>query len=242
MVPEFKIIGKDKFLKSDFEYKIFANLPENQVDGFNAKLIISHGNREFNATEIANTDTFKIDDKKLTLSKILTVNQLSENAKIVSNLIRLLNNAGIPKQKLEQVFCIDKDIDNEWLKDKLEILLTFTSNTLENSEQLAFVLLYHQFIENIDLSKIKIHCAGGTDYSLNYIYYSQNIPFIDKDAILNEQYFDINKLFDLSSHRQFYDVDNITRILFQPYFDNEETKFVCEYLKTDLSDDERAIR
>lgn len=238
-VSEFNILVKEKYLKTDFEYKLLANLPDDQIDGFNTKLLISIDDRVFSATEVANTDTFKIEGKKLTLSKILTENQLSENAKVVSNLIRLLNNAGIPKQKLEQIFCIEKEIDDDWLKDKLETLLAITNNTLENSEQLGFALLYHQFIESIDLSKVNIHCAEGEDYGLNYTYYSQNISFIGKEATLTEQYFDINRIFELSPHRPFYDVDKTTRILFQPYFDNEETKFICEYIKTDLTDDEK---
>lgn len=238
-VSEFNVLVKEKYLRTDFEYKLLANIPENQIDGFNSKLLISIDDREFNATEITNTDTFKIDGKKLTLSKILTENQLSENAKVVSNLIRLLNNAGIPKQKLEQIFCIEKEIDNEWLKDKLETLLAVTKNTLENSEQLAFILLYHQFVESIDLSKVNIHCIDGKDYGLNHTYYSQNISFIEKEAILSDQYFDMNRIFELSPHRQFCDVDNTTKILFQPYFDNEESKFVCEHIKSDLTDDEK---
>ena len=239
VVSEFKLKVKDKYVKEDFEFKLLANLPEDLIEGFNSKLIISTSKKEFISTEITNTDTFKIDGKKLILSKILTKHELTDNAKIVSDMVHQLSNIGIPKTKLEKIFGIEKNIDITWYRDKLDLLLNAENSILKNSEQLAFILLFHKFIENIDLSKIKIQRADGEEDKLNYTWYSQNISFIDKIGVLGSQYLDINKHFELSPDNPFYNIDDSTRILYSPYFDNEEIKFVCDYLKKSLNDEEK---
>lgn len=237
-VNEFKISVKEKYEKSDFEYKLLANLPEDQIEGFNSKLVICDGDRDFNATEISNINKFKIDGISLSLSKILPDNPLNANASIVSSLIQVLNKVGIPKNKLELIFVIEKEPDEDWLKDKLYTLLGSLNNVLENPEQLAFVLLYHKHIAILGLSKIKIHRADGIDDRLNFTWYSQNISFISQSATLAEQYFRINNMLSLDSDKSSFVFDSETRILFQPYFDFETSVFVCDYLKTELSEEE----
>jgi hypothetical protein len=237
-VEKFRIHFRDKYSKSDIEYRLLSNLPEDQIEGFNSKLFLIYEDREFRATEIVNTDTFKIDGIKLTLSKILTGNQLSENARIVTEIINSISDIGIPKTKLDNIFNIDKLVDNDWLKDKLELLLNEEANILENSEQLAFVLLFHKSISPLDLSKIKIHRIDGEDDTLNFTWYSQKISFITENAMLGEQYSGINKTFGLKESNQYYSIDNVTKILFEPYFDVEKEEFVCDFLKESLTDTE----
>lgn len=237
-VKEFKVSVKEKYDKSDFEYKLFANIPEDQIEDFNSKLIICDGDREFAATEISNIDKFKIDGISLTLSKILPDNPLNENASIVTSVIKALNKAGIPKHNLESVFDIEKEPDEDWLKEMIDTLLDAESHILENPEQLAFVLLYHKNICSLSLSTIKIHRLDGQNDTLNDTWYSQNISFITENATLAEQYFGINKILNLSPDKPLYDFDSESRILFQPYFDIEESKFVCDYLDKNLSEEE----
>ena len=109
---------------------------------------------------------------------------------------------------------------------------------MENSEQLAFVLLYHKSISPLDLRKIKTHRVDGEDDTLNYSWYSQKLSFITENAILGEQYFGINTTFGLKASNPYYDIDNEARVLFEPYFDVEKEAFICDFLKESLSETE----
>lgn len=239
-VQEFRIEIKNSYLKSDLEYRLLALLPESLIDDFNEKLILFDSEREFKATEITNIDRFKIEEFNLELSKILIGNILSENAGIVSNLIFHLNKAGLPKDKLSRIFKLDKSIDNEWLKEKINILLETENNVIENVEQLAFVLLYNFHIEDLVLSDIQILRDDDIYDNLEYKWYTQKFSFLKREYTLNEKYFDVNKILKINRENPIFYTGTNTSLLFCPYFDVNNQKFICENIKDDLADNEKS--
>ena len=109
------------------------------------------------------------------------------------------------------------------------------SGSLGNAEQLAFVLLYNKYIEEIDLKKFKVLTKGGSEYDLTYNFYTKQYGFLVDGATLDDKYKGIKKIlgelpFAITDENQLLEI---------PYF--LENAFICPDLITENLSDEQKL-
>ncbi|NBO36805.1 hypothetical protein EBU91_04650, partial [bacterium] len=187
-------------------------------------------NQELKLSEIPPfIDKIKIDEYELNLAKLLPDNY--ENSDHLSSLINQFIGLGLSKERIGNLFGVSEEPE----LNSIFQLFSEQVETLENAEQLAFLFLYGLYIEKIDFSQFKALNVYEEDVDLGTDKYLTDFEFINQSEILHQKYRGITKIF-----KEFPvivdDNDNLLLIK-DPYF--EEDKFVCPYIKEDLSDEEK---
>lgn len=231
-LSEFRFNSKIKYSKEDYEYKILdsacSELKETDYQKFKDRVVIETENQDLKLSGIPPfTDKIKIDDYKLRLAKILPDNY--ENSNHLSSLINQFIGLGLNKEQIGNLFGVSEEPEPN------DIFQMFSEQveTLENAEQLAFVILYNNHEENIEIEKFKVETLDEKEWGLKYNYYVKPFSFIGEDYLLKQQYLDISKILKLPIN--IGNTDN--QILLEPYFEDE--KFICPCLKTDLSEEQK---
>ena len=152
-IPEIRLNPKVPINIDDYEFKVIdlacKELNEEHFKTFRQKLILVTNNQEFKLLDLSHySDEIEFASKKFTLSKIFRSNQ--ENSYLISDLVSSLSEQGIPKEKLNALFGVNEEQKIDAVFKKFSEL----QNTLEEPEQLFFLLHYHKHIENVDLSHI----------------------------------------------------------------------------------------
>jgi hypothetical protein len=234
-LSEFRFKSNAKYTQEDFEYKILnmacAEL-DNDVDinEFRNKVIIETEQKNLTLAEIPPcTDRIKIGIYELNLAKILPKNY--DNSKYLNGLINQFIELGLNKERVHSLFGISaKPAPNEifqMFSDQVKIL--------ENSEQLAFVILYNNYIEKIDLSLFKVLTKGGGICDISYNFYTTYYSFLVEDAILDDKYKDIKKILGELP----FSITNENQLLKEPYFTEES--FICPGLVTENLSQEQKL-
>jgi hypothetical protein len=232
-ISEFKFNSKKLYEKEDYEFKIldFACSILNEVDyqKFKEKIIIETENQELTLSEIPPfTDKIKINGFEISLAKILPNNY--ENSDHLSGLIDQFIALGLGKERIENLFGVSEEAE------PCDIFQMFSEQveTLENAEQLAFLLLYNEWEEEIDLTAFNVLAKDGVEYNLTYNYYTKSFAFLPNDVILDDRYNGIKKILN---ELPFVITDN-NQLLEEPYFENE--KFVCpDLISENLTDEQK---
>lgn len=235
-LSKFTFNSATEYTKEDYEYKILDlacnELKENDYQKFKQKVIIQTENQDLKLSEIPPfTDRIKIDDYEISLAKILPGNY--ENSGHLNSLINNFIGLGLNKERIGNLFGISEEPETS------DIFKIFSEQVevLDNAEQLAFLFLYGLYIEEIDFNQFKALNINNEEVSLAYDKYITDYIFIQKDEILHQKYRGITKIF-----KDFpivvTDNDNLLLIK-KPYF--EEDKFICPYIKEDLSDEQKFI-
>lgn len=213
------------------EYKILdlacKELTKEQQEQFRKKVVLEVENYTFKLSDIpASNDeiTFENGVFKLSLAQILP--NKFENSDFLNKIINYFSNLGIPEAGLKALFGIRKE-------PNYDSILNSIGNNIDNSHQLAFILLYHKNITNINFAEYNIETLEG-EFTLEYTYYTKPYSFIHASATLSDKYKSISKIFELP-----VDIDKKagTQIISEPFF--TDNKFVSEYLKSELDDKQR---
>ena len=233
-LSEFRFISKTKYEKEDYEYKILdlacSELKENDYEKFKDKVIIETENQELKLSEIPPfTDKIKIDDYELNLAKLLPDNY--ENSDHLSSLINQFIGLGLSKERIGNLFGVSEEPE----LSNIFQLFSEQVETLANAEQLAFLFLYGLYIEKIDFSQFKVLNVDEEDVDLGTDKYLTDFEFINQSEILHQKYRGITKIFK-EFPVKVDDNDNLLLIK-EPFF--EDDKFVCPYIKEDLTDEEK---
>ncbi|MBS1763971.1 MAG: hypothetical protein JSS90_03265 [Bacteroidetes bacterium] len=234
-LTEFKFNSETTYTKDDYEFKILDwacsdnILNEKDYLEFRKKVVIEAKNQKLTLSEIPPfTDKIKIDDYEISLAKILPDNY--ENSDILSSLINQFIGLGLKKERIENLFGISEEAE------LCEIFQIFSEQkeTLENAEQLAFVILYNEYEEEIELKSFKVLAKGGGEYDLTYNFYTKSYDFLVADASLDDKYKGIKKILKELP----YVISEDNQLLEEPYFDDE--KFICpDLIKKNLSDEQK---
>ncbi len=235
-LKEFRFNSETKYTKEDYEYKIFdlacSELKENDYEKFKDKVIIETESHELKLSEIPPfTDKIKIDNYELNLAKLLPDNY--ENSDHLSSLINQFIGLGLSKERIGNLFGVSEEPE----LSNIFQLFSEQVKTLENAEQLAFLFLYG-LQEKIDFNQFKALNVDEEDIDLGTDKYLTDFDFINQSEILHQKYRIgvITKIFKERPVVVVADNDNLLLIK-EPYFDND--KFVCPYIKDDLSDEEK---
>ncbi len=233
-LSEFRFNSEVKYSKEDYEYKILdlacSELKENDYQKFKDKVVIETENRDLKLTEIPPfTEKIKIDDCELSLAKILPDNY--ENSDHLSSLINQFIGLGLNKERIRNLFGISEE------PEPSDIFQIFSEQveTLENTEQLAFLFLYGLHIEIIDFKQFKAINIEDDAVNLEFDKYITDFDFIQQSEILHQKYRGITKIFK-NFPVVLEDNDNLLLIK-EPYF--EDDKFICPYIEDDLSDEQK---
>jgi hypothetical protein len=232
-LSEFRFNSETEYAKDDYEYKILdlaCNvLNEGDYLSFKNKVVIEAGNRDLKLSEIPPfLDKIKIDECEISLAKILPGNY--ENSDHLNNLLNQFIGLGLNKERIGNLFGISEE------PEPSEIFQMFSEQVkvLENGEQLAFVLLYNKFIEEIDLKMFKVFTKVGGEYDLTYSFYINQFNFLVDDASLDDKYNGIkNVLRELP-----FEISESNQILEEPCF--IEQRFVCpDIIPENLTDEQK---
>ena len=163
-----------EYTKENYEYKILdlackaLKSPEYYI--FRNKFVVETAERSFNYSEIPKKkDSINIATKDFSLSKILP--STYQNSNLISDLVTNFSKQGISRENLNTLFGVNEEFD---LDDLFEIFLE-QLETLQNAEQLFFLIYYHIHIAKVDLSKLgfDIECAVfPSDFALE----SEKLP------------------------------------------------------------------
>lgn len=236
-LSEIRLVSNQKYTKEDFENKILelacnTNVlsSEDDIQKFRNNIVIEADGQDLKLSEIPPfTDKIKIENCELSLAKILP--DTYQNSDHLSNLINQFISNGINQERIENLFGIRTETN---ISDIFDIFSEQTE-TLENSEQLAFAILCNKHIKKIDLKIFKVLAKGGGEYDLTYDFYTKEFQFLGIDATLDDKYKDIKKLLEVLP----YSITDENQILEEPYFIDD--KFVCPDLVTENLSDEQKL-
>jgi hypothetical protein len=233
-LSEFSFNSKTKYATENYEYKILdlacSELKENDYEKFKAKVLIETENQKLKLSEIPPfTDKIKIDDYELNLAKLLPDNY--ENSDHLSSLINQFIGLGLSKERIGYLFGVSEEPE----LSNIFQLFSEQVETLANAEQLAFLFLYGLYIEKIDFNQFKALNVDEEDVDLGTDKYLTDFEFINQSEILHQKYRSITKIFK-EFPVKVEDNDNLL-LINEPFF--EDDKFVCPYIKEDLSDEEK---
>jgi hypothetical protein len=234
-LSEFRFNSTSEYTREAFEYKILdlacgIELKESDYQGFKVKVIIETESQNLKLSEIPPfTDKIKIEDCDLSLAKILPSNY--GNSDHLSNLIDHFIGLGLSNERIGLLFGVSEE------PEPSDIYKMFSEQVeiLENAEQLAFLFLYGLCFEKIDFNQFKAINVEEEDIYLGTDKYLTGFDFIKQSEILHQKFRGITKIFK-EFPIKVEDNDNLLLIK-EPYF--EDDKFVCPYIKENLSNEEK---
>jgi hypothetical protein len=234
-LSEIRFIAGEQYDKESFEYKIlnFACdskiLKEADYSKFREKITIGTNEQDLTLAEIPPfADKIKIEGYELSLAKILP--NTYQNSNYLSELLKIFIGLGLSKDKVNLLFNISQEPEPE----SIFSLLSEGEKLLENEQQLAFLLLYNQYIEEVELSKFEVETLEG-NWALSYNFYINKFDFVGLDYILSNSYKGIKSIC-----KEFPVVINENenlRLLKYPYF--TENEFICPCIINDMLDEQK---
>jgi len=129
-----------------FEYRLISALSHNQFSAVRNKIFITLEDSQFPLAKASSTNEISFDDGtyKIPLVEILPDTERFKNAEIITQIKSSLTEAGFSGKKIDQLFDMDiqsNDQNYQQIFDELDL----KNRPLENSSQLAFVLLQRHF-------------------------------------------------------------------------------------------------
>ncbi|MCB0538959.1 MAG: hypothetical protein KDE33_15710, partial [Bacteroidetes bacterium] len=149
-----------------------------------------------------------------------------------SSLIKQFIGLGLNKQRIENLFGITEEIDFEII---LKNIINETNGKLINSEQVAFVILYHKIQDNKDYNDDGVFYVQDVNGEWQYLYthYIEQFSFIEPSKCLNKCYNSLRVILKLDEKNLVFP-NGYEDILLKPLF--RQNEFKCPYLKNEKND------
>jgi hypothetical protein len=232
-LSEIRLVSKEQYEKESYEYKVLQLacevIKENDILNFQEKIIIETEDTELSLSKIPLlTDKIKIDDYELSLAKILPDNygKIAHLSSLINQFIEL----GLNKERIGNLFGISEEPE----LSNIFQLFSEQVETLENADQLAFVILYNKHIAEINLKAFKVVAKGAGEYDLTYNFYTKQYIFLNDDAALDDKYKGIKEILKKLP----FEISDKNQIIEEPYF--LEENFICPDIITEnLTDDQK---
>lgn len=231
-LSEIRINLDEEAVCDSFSFKILnmaaSVLASNEdIQNFRDKLIIEKNGELFCHDQIPQTiaESFELDGakKKFDLAKILP--NENGNGSLLIEVAEKYSALGILHAKLNHLFGISAETDI----DRLYETLVANYQTLQNEQQLAFVLTFCANRE-IPLPEFYLIAADDGEYEGNTGFVVGDYDFIADSYTLSESYKRLKDFIDLPY------VNNSCIYISSPYID-EEGKFVCPGIDTKVNKD-----
>lgn len=233
-LSEIRLVSGEEYNSETFEFKIL-NLACNVLNSkedvvtFKDKVVIETNEQDLTLAEIPPfADKVKIENCELSLARILP--NTYQNSDHLSSLIQHFGSIGIDKNKLNSLFGINQKPE---ISDIFKLFSEETT-TLENAEQLAFLLLYNQFIQAVNVASFEVETLDR-NCALQYNFYANRFDFIGLDYILSDNYKGIKGIF-----KEFpVEINKSENLLLlkEPFFTDDE--FVCPCILEEMSDKQK---
>ncbi|MBD0824436.1 sacsin N-terminal ATP-binding-like domain-containing protein [Aestuariibaculum marinum] len=233
-LSEIKFNSNKLYTIEDYEYEILnlacKEYNDSNSQNFRDRVIIENGDITLKLSDIPPfTDDISINGKTLKLSDILP--DIYKNSSILKGLLDKFLDLGLPEDKLLALFGIDEETNYQDIFQ----LLTNNYEVLQDEHQLAFVLLYGLYIEDIDFSLINVLNTNEEVTTLECDKYLVANSFIDQEEILHSKYSSVTKYFNDFPIKIGY-ASNLL-IMEEPYF--EKGNFRCSYLLEELNEEQK---
>lgn len=193
------------------------------IEDFRDKLVIEKEGESFNHDQIPQTvaESFEIKGakKKFNLSKILP--NENGNGSLLVEIAEKYSTLGIQRSRLNDILGISEDTDI----DNLYNTLITNYKTLQNEQQLAFILLFCRN-KDIDLPEFTLTAINGEDYEGEFVVKSHE--FISEAYILSKSYAHLKDYIELPYGNDDY--------IESPYI-NDKGEFICPGLDTTVDDE-----
>jgi len=246
-LDEIRLDSDSEINKDSFEYLIISNIvqhfDEEEYDDIKSKFLINSDAIEFKLSEIKSSNEIQFDfsDKIYTLkvSEILPNSDNFTKTEILETLISKLKKLELPKTKTDILFSVVIEDDDLIKRIANDLLESIEDNILENSEQLAFALLYEANNGWINFGEFQIYASNETAYSIIEVWYVVNHSFLNETATTSDKYEGIAKILKLKDEHPIFKISDDCIFLFKPTFD-DEGDFLCKYIDEEL-DDEKCI-
>lgn len=165
-LSEFRFNSEITYTKDDYEYKVLElacnELKESDYLNFKNKVVIEIENDILKLNISLSKNEFEVEDVKLSLSEILP--DVHKNSSKLSKLINRFVSLGLPEDKINLLF----GIKNEPEQTVIFNHLGSEYKTLQNGQQLAFVLLYAK-TRNLNLSDFQLPEETKIDF-IEFVY------------------------------------------------------------------------
>lgn len=173
--------SETEYTKDSYEYKVLDLscdvIKENDYQNFKDKVVIETANGILKLNIPLSKNEFEIENVKLSLSEILP--DVHENSSNISKLINRLVSLGLPEDKINLLFGIKNEPEQTIIFNHLRS----EYKTLQNGQQLAFVLLYAK-TRNLNLSDFQLPEETKIDF-IEFVYKQNNA--ILKELIISSK-------------------------------------------------------
>ena len=169
-LSEFRFNSETAYTKDDYEYKVLElacnELKESDYLNFKNKVVIETANDILNLNIPLSKNEFEIENVKLSLSEVLP--DVHKNSSNLSKLINRFVSLGLPEDKINLLFGIKNEPEQTLIFNHLRS----EYKTLQNGQQLAFVLLYAK-TRNLNLSDLQLPDETKIDF-IEFVYKQNN--------------------------------------------------------------------
>lgn len=180
-LSEFRFNSEIIYTKDNYEYKVLElacnELKESDYLNFKNKVVIEIENGILKLNIPLSKNEFKIEDVQLSLSEILP--DVHKNSSNLSKLINRFVSLGLPEDKINLLFGIKNEPEQTVILNHLRS----EYETLQNGQQLAFVLLYAK-ARNLNLSNFQLPEKTKIDF-IEFVY-KRNSTIL-KDLIVSSK-------------------------------------------------------
>lgn len=169
-MSEFRFNSEIAYTKDDYEYKVLelacSELKECDYLNFKNKVVIETENGIFKLNISLSKNEFELEDVKLSLSEVLP--DVHKNSSNLSKLINRFVSLGLSEDKINLLFGIKNEPEQTIIFNHLRS----EYETLQNGQQLAFILLYVK-TRNLNLSDFQLPKETKIDF-IEFVYKRNN--------------------------------------------------------------------
>lgn len=233
-LSEFRLDISDDYTEESFEYKILDLAckeleQEEERRLFRSKIVIVTKKGPIKLLEIPvslGEINFGGESRSLSMEKMFPDNY--KNSDYLHLVVKRFEDLKLNAHQLRKLLGVSAEPD---FKEICKLI----PKCIENAQQLAFIIQYHNNIENLDLNTYEVTTLEDNYPLGGFSYYTRQYDFPLPGAILSQEYDGIEEIFN--TFPVLIDQDANTQLLIEPYIAGDE--FVCPDLNDKLDDEQK---